>query len=531
MRKALTPPLLSTFAAASFLLATVAGAVPMRAAYVIGSSDGSVARIDLDSGVVTPALLSVGSSANRIEVEPGLAWAAVANSGSDDVTVIDLLSESVLHHVALPTGTNPWAVEVAPGGALFVSSLLRDVVYLVDPLANVVLDSVAVGKAPEGMTITDGRLYVANSGFDFDTFEYDPGTVSVVELSSLSVVQTIPVSLNPQECLLAPDGTVHVIATGDFFATMGAIDVVDPATDTVVSTLPVTGFPGGGCVSGGRVLLNVTTPSFGSEIHGYDPATLAWIWDDSNPLLPSFDFYGNLRATADGLLAVPDFSADLLLLEAPDSPGSPTGYFVGDGPIDVAVVERDEPVPVRISGVAARADAEGVHLRWAATLEAGVTSFVVERAEAGGDAWSRVADDLAPARTNRWTDKAAPVDVALRYRIGARDAVGDVQWTPPVDVIRAAVARRLAVQRVTPNPSRGAVVFTMAAPQSGIARLEIHDVTGRRVLSRDVPLIAGEPTVAWDGRGDSGAALPPGAYFARWTLGGQTADARILRLR
>ena len=297
--------------------------------------------------------------------DPLLRWALCANSGSDDLTVIDLEAETVRPGIDLPPGANPWAVEASADGRWFVTALLRDLVYEVDPEAGAVVDSFAVGVAPEGMTITDGKLYVANSGFDFDTFEYGPGSVSVLNLSTGSTAATVPTAVNPQECVLAPDGTVHVVCTGDYGAASGAVQRIDPTTDTVLDTLPVDGFPGGAVALGGSIFLNVTTPVFSSEIHRYDAVTLAWIRDAADPLLPSFDFYGNLRATSDGLLAVPDFSADLLLLESPDASGSPAGFFTGDGPIDLAVVERSEPVPVILSGVAV----EGGRPRRAPALE------------------------------------------------------------------------------------------------------------------------------------------------------------------
>jgi hypothetical protein len=157
----------------------------------------------------------------------------------------------------------------------------------------------------------------------------------------------------------APDGSVHVVCTGDFFQVMGSVDVLDPETDAVVASLPVTpGYPGGGAIGrDGAAYLNVTTPSFGSEVWSYDARTLAFVRDGSDPLLPSFDFFGALALAPDGRLLVPDFSADLLLVEDPAAPGSPDVHLVGDGPIAIAVVEdpSHQPSPDSVAGLLAAA--------------------------------------------------------------------------------------------------------------------------------------------------------------------------------
>jgi len=308
----------------------------------VGQNDSRIARVDLTTGTVTPSVADAGSFPNRIEVGPRGRLAAVANSGSDDVTLVQLRTGNVLGTVSLPPGCNPWGVEIV-GRRVFVTGLLTDEVYEIDAVSMSVVRTVSVGRAPEGMAVSAGRLFVANTGFDFTDFTYDPGTVTVLDLEGLALLDTVPVSLNPQDCLRAPDGTIHVVCTGDFFQTFGAVDVLDPEHGTVLGSVPVpTGYPGGGAIDrNGGAFLNVTTTSFGSEVWSYDAGTLTLVRDGSDPLLPSFDFFGALAVVGDGRIAVPDFSADLLLVENPAAPGSPGVHLVGDGPIAVAVV--DEP--------------------------------------------------------------------------------------------------------------------------------------------------------------------------------------------
>lgn len=64
-----------------------------------------------------------------------------------------------------------------------------------------------------------------------------------------------------------------------------------------------------------------------------------------------------------------------------------------------------------------------------------------------------------------------------------------------------------------PNPARGRVVFSVSAMSRG-ARLEVLDLSGRRVWSCDFPE-GGSAAPAWAGERDGGGRVPPGVYVAR----------------
>jgi YVTN family beta-propeller protein len=523
-------------AAAMTLLSTPffapASAAPERSAYVIGANDASVARVDLISGIVMSNVATLGSVANRITADSALTVAAIVSSGSDDVRAFDLMSESVTAVVALPPGTNPWDVEIA-GNEWFVTSLLHDRVLVVDPASASVIDSIDVGKGPEGLCAVAGKLYVANTGFDFSTFGWDPGSVTVIDVATRAVLETIPVALNPQECVASNEGRVHVICTGDFGTTQGAVDVIDPLADIVVATLAVPGYPGAATVADSTVWLGVTTPAFSSHILGYRAADLSWVRDASDPLLPSFDFYGNLRASATGEILVTDFTADLLLVEGPASPGTPDAYLVSDGPIDLAVVERAGPVSLALSGLSAVDTADGVRLRWLSGIGTGVRGVAIERSSPGC-AGVRVADLAVSGGASEWIDRDAPFDVPLTWRVTALDGRGRIAGVAATTLVRRApgAEARLAIRRLRPNPTRDAVSIEWVAPHAGAARIELLSVAGRRIGSMDLGVVpAGEGAARWDGRDDAGRSVGPGVFFARLTIGDDVAVARGLRLR
>ncbi|MEO5988283.1 MAG: FlgD immunoglobulin-like domain containing protein [Candidatus Eisenbacteria bacterium] len=80
----------------------------------------------------------------------------------------------------------------------------------------------------------------------------------------------------------------------------------------------------------------------------------------------------------------------------------------------------------------------------------------------------------------------------------------------------------LSFAGASPNPMNAGGAFAFALPAEAAVRLELYDTGGRRLLAlADGPFRAGASRVPWDGRDENGAALAPGAYWARLTVGGR----------
>ena len=80
-----------------------------------------------------------------------------------------------------------------------------------------------------------------------------------------------------------------------------------------------------------------------------------------------------------------------------------------------------------------------------------------------------------------------------------------------------------------PNPLAGESTVRLDLAERGIARLEVFDLTGRRVATlADRAFEPGRYSVRWNGRDASGSAVGPGIYFLR--LAGPGLRARFARL-
>ncbi len=76
---------------------------------------------------------------------------------------------------------------------------------------------VKVGRNPEGLTVSNGKLFVANSGgMDYNTpVGYDK-TVSVINLKNFEVENTIEVAINPTVLTTVDNGDVYCISMGNY---------------------------------------------------------------------------------------------------------------------------------------------------------------------------------------------------------------------------------------------------------------------------------------------------------------------------
>jgi hypothetical protein len=82
-----------------------------------------------------------------------------------------------------------------------------------------------------------------------------------------------------------------------------------------------------------------------------------------------------------------------------------------------------------------------------------------------------------------------------------------------------------------PNPVSRGTRFTYELPVASAVSLEIFDLSGRRVSSLvSGTFEAGRRETSWDGTGATGARLPGGLYFARFSAGGVQLVERVVLL-
>jgi YVTN family beta-propeller protein len=113
----------------------------------------------------------------------------VANTGSNNVSVIDVVTNSVT--ASIPAGDVPGYIAVSPDGTkIYVTNWRSNNLSVINTLTNTVTASVSVGNEPRGVAVTpDGKkVYVANSASYSEDYE---GNVSVIDTATNTVTATV----------------------------------------------------------------------------------------------------------------------------------------------------------------------------------------------------------------------------------------------------------------------------------------------------------------------------------------------------
>ncbi len=196
---------------------------------------------DVERDTLLPSVFVTGKTPNFLLSHNGKFY--LVNSGyggPPSLQVIDPRSLTVEAEAPLPNGSNPMQVAIL-GDNLYVTSFTLNRVYKLNASLQVV-DSVQVGRAPDGILAYNGKLYVVATFYDLATYQSDTGKLYVLA-PDLQVEDSLILSLNPQK--IAEDSGYLYILGGDWTLGGGYLLQVDPATLTITNTANITaGVPG-----------------------------------------------------------------------------------------------------------------------------------------------------------------------------------------------------------------------------------------------------------------------------------------------
>jgi hypothetical protein len=213
------------------------------------------------------------------------------------------------------------------------------------------------------------------------------------------------------------------------------------------------------------------------------------------------------------------------------TPGTRYGYRLGveqcDSGVESLVAETwvDVPGDLRVELLSAVANPAGLRLTWSVT-GGGALPATIYRRVAGGE-WeprSRQLPDEAGLLT--YVDDHVTLGTGYRYRLGLSECgrevfVGETPHdvTPPGE---------LRLEGLRPNPANGDLAVAFSVTGTAPAALEVLDLAGRRILSRNLGVMSPGNHVVTLGRERPFAA---GVFFVRLTEGSRTLTARGVVIR
>lgn len=165
------------------------------------------------------------------------AFAVLNNSGK--VEVFDaktFASITTMNNIDYPR----YIVEGGNGKLYLSAGAFAGEVLVIDPNTYSVVNSIAVGNGPEQMVVSNGKLFVCNSGgFDEDN------TVSIIDLGTESVLQTVTVGDRPVDIDADANGNIWVMCQGKTVYNVDWTQIIEETPGRLVrilgSTLAVSG--------------------------------------------------------------------------------------------------------------------------------------------------------------------------------------------------------------------------------------------------------------------------------------------------
>ena len=211
-----------------------------------GQANASLSHLDLDARTMRNGVFQavntryLGDVGNHIVVRNGSAYIVVNNS--DKIEIIDAHTHVSIGTIDAGQGKSPRQIAFVSDTLALVTNLYDASVSVVDISSLSVEAHIPVGSNPEGIAVLSGKAFVANSGFGAGN------TVSVIDLASLTVTKTITVAENPADVVRAPGGSLYVVCAGSYgdFGnpdddTPAQLVVIDPLNDVVLDSVMVGG--------------------------------------------------------------------------------------------------------------------------------------------------------------------------------------------------------------------------------------------------------------------------------------------------
>jgi YVTN family beta-propeller protein len=225
----------------------------------IGMNNATLARYDIEKESLNSTYFAsvnkrgLGDVANDMLLYGSKIYLAVNKSGT--VEVIEAATGKSLRQVAMVT-TGGASKEprrlAAHGGKVYVTSF-DDTVTRIDTTSLAVDGSVTVGLDPEGIAVTNNRIYVANSGGLNWENGYD-NTLSVISLASFTEEQKIAVGTNPGSVAADSQGDIYLTVTGNYVDEPAAFKVIRNGS-TIAETIADIAWPQRFVISNNRAYI------------------------------------------------------------------------------------------------------------------------------------------------------------------------------------------------------------------------------------------------------------------------------------
>ncbi len=193
------------------------------------------------------ATMPTGVTPDDIAITPDSKYAFVANNnnygiaGQDSVNVYNLYTNTLEKTIHDASFNQPFRIALSPDGKkAYVANSNGTTLTIIDTNQRVVIGTIGGFDGPSGVAITaNGKYaYVNNYGGPAGVGSGNGTTVSLVDLVTNTIIQTITVGLAPAALTVSPDDKfVYVINYTDGNPGTGSMSIIQRSNNTVIDTV------------------------------------------------------------------------------------------------------------------------------------------------------------------------------------------------------------------------------------------------------------------------------------------------------
>lgn len=213
----------------------------------LGKPNSALTYYDYTTKILTPDIFNtvngrgLGNTANDLKIYGSKMYIVVDKSGT--VEVVDSKTAKSIKQVLFKnsdlSSREPRDIAFYNGNAYV--TLYDGNVAVMDTTTFTVSKYIPVGRNPEQLAVSNGKLYVANGGgLSYPNVD---STLSVIDLTSLSETKKINVGSNPYAVSVDKYGNVFVTAYGVYGVSNATLSIVNSTTDVLTSKINFSGGP------------------------------------------------------------------------------------------------------------------------------------------------------------------------------------------------------------------------------------------------------------------------------------------------
>jgi hypothetical protein len=164
----------------------------------------------------------------------------VVVSTSNRIDVLDSKTGVSIQQISVTTSSPKSEPRQAAyhNGKVYVCCFDGSVVKI-DTASLAIEATVKAGRNPDGICVSNNKLYVSNSGgLDWETGNYDT-TVSVFDLSTFTKIKDIPVKMNPGQMKADKNGNIYVVSIGNYVDVSPCLQRINTTTDVVENVFDI----------------------------------------------------------------------------------------------------------------------------------------------------------------------------------------------------------------------------------------------------------------------------------------------------